>query len=633
VVEPQQCGDPKICLTDMCGINGIYAFHAAANLPEEVELLATREHMRARGPDGAGAWWNKDRRCGFGHRRLSIIDLSDRASQPMISADGRYVVVFNGEIYNYPALRTELEREGARFRSTSDTEALLHLYAHDGAAMLDRLRGMYAFAIWDNVKRTLFLARDPYGIKPLYTANDGWTFRFASQVKALLAGGQVSRDPEPAGLVGFHLFGHLPEPFTLYREIRALPAGHFQWVDEMGPREPQRFANLAAVLAEGARHRAAPSELNARVRHAALDSVRAHLLADVEVGVFLSGGIDSSAILGLMRDAGQKKIRAITLGFDEFVGTPEDEAPLAAEVAKQYGAEHIIRRVSEHEFRDDLPRIFDAMDQPSIDGVNTWFVSKAAKEAGLKVALSGLGGDELLAGYPSFVDLPRWRRWFGVLAHIPGLGVLAREVTRTLFPGFARQYPKASGMLEFSGSLSGAYMLRRALFLPRELADVMDCGFVGEGLRKLNPLPMLSSILQPDPGSDVARICALESAQYLRNQLLRDADWAGMAHSLEIRTPFVDIALLTRLASLIADLVPGTGKKALADAPSRLLPRSVVSRAKTGFSVPTADWVVTQLRSHAAAKPRSKGQASRLWLREVYDAIGPSPSRYAISVD
>jgi asparagine synthase (glutamine-hydrolysing) len=329
----------------MCGINGIYAFHAAASLPGEDELLATREHMRSRGPDGAGAWWSTDRRCGFGHRRLSIIDLSDRASQPMTSADGRYLVVFNGEIYNYPALRKDLERDGAQFRSTSDTEALLHLYANYGAAMLDRLRGMYAFAIWDNVKRTLFLARDPYGIKPLYAANDGLTFRFASQVKALLAGGQVSRDPEPAGLVGFHLFGHLPEPFTLYRQIRALPAGHFQWVDEAGPREPQPFANLAAVLAEASEDHAQPSELNAGVRHATLDSVRAHLLADVEVGVFLSAGVDSGAILGMMRDAGQEKIRAITLHFQEFAGTAEDEAPLAAEVAKFYGAEHIIRRV------------------------------------------------------------------------------------------------------------------------------------------------------------------------------------------------------------------------------------------------------------------------------------------------
>jgi asparagine synthase (glutamine-hydrolysing) len=235
----------------VCGINGIFAYRPAANAPDEAELLATRDAMRARGPDGSGLWWSSDRRCGLAHRRLSILDLSDRASQPMLSADGKLAITFNGEIYNYNALRAELEAAGTRFRTTSDTEALLHLYARHGVAMVHHLRGMLAFAIWDEIRRELFLARDAYGIKPLSTANDGWTFRFASQVKALLAGGRISRDVEPAGIAGFHLFGSLPEPFTLYRDIRALPAGHTQRVDAMGPREPVPFTKLAAILAEG----------------------------------------------------------------------------------------------------------------------------------------------------------------------------------------------------------------------------------------------------------------------------------------------------------------------------------------------------------------------------------------------
>src|SRR5215469_2446449 len=225
----------------MCGLNGIFAFHAAADAPQKSELLATRDAMRARGPDGCGAWWSDNRRCALAHRRLSIVDLSERASQPMLSEDGRLAIVFNGEIYNFPALRAELETRGVRFRTSSDTEVLLHLYAQAGPNMVDSLRGMFAFAIWDDHKGGLFLARDTYGIKPLYTANDGWTFRFASQVKALLAGGRVSRDPEPAGIVGFHLWGSVPEPFTLYRDIRLLPAGHTQWVDASGPREPKAF--------------------------------------------------------------------------------------------------------------------------------------------------------------------------------------------------------------------------------------------------------------------------------------------------------------------------------------------------------------------------------------------------------
>lgn len=614
----------------MCGINGTFAYRAASTIPEDRELLATRDAMWMRGPDGAGAWWSSDRRCGLGHRRLAIIDLSDRASQPMVGEDGRLVVVFNGEIYNYPQLRAELQAQGVIFRTTSDTEVLLHLYARDGAGMVDRLRGMFAFVIWDQVRRSLFLARDPYGIKPLYTANDGRTLRFASQVKALLAGGQVSRDVEPAGHVGFHLFGYLPEPFTLYREIRALPAGHFQWVNEVGPGEPQRFANLAAVLAEGAERPAPPSELGGHLRSAALDSVRAHLLADVEIGVFLSAGIDSGALLGLMRDAGQQKIRAITLGFDEFVGTTEDEVPLAREVAKQYGAEHIVRRVSEHEFRDDLPRILDAMDQPSIDGVNTWFVSKAAKEAGLKVVLSGLGGDELLAGYPSFHDIPGWRRRYGAIASVPFLGRAARLLAQTALPGFARQHPKAIGMLQYAGSWAGTYLLRRGLFLPDELPALLDHDFLREGLRRLNVLSTIAAQMVPDPGSAAGRVCLLESVNYMRNQLLRDADWSGMAHGLEIRVPFVDWRLTSSLAPDIPSLAPGAGKVALACAPSLPLPDAVRLRTKTGFWVPARDWVAPQPQSHTVAKPkpRSKGQASRLWLREVYGGIAPSLTGY-----
>lgn len=593
----------------MCGLNGIFAFNAAAPDPGEAELVATRDHMAARGPDGFGAWRSAQGRCVLGHRRLAIIDLDERALQPMLSEDGQTVIVFNGEIYNHAALRAELEGQGQRFRTTSDTETLLHLYRRDGPAMVEQLRGMFAFAIWDGAKRGLFLARDPYGIKPLYYANDGWTFRFASQVKALMAGGAISDAPEPAGAVGFMLFGSVPEPFTLYREVRALPAGCTQWVDAAGPREPAPFVSLSGILAEPTLGDA--RDLDARVRAAVLDSVRAHMIADVEVGVFLSAGIDSGALLGLMRDAGQTRVRAITLGFDEFVGTPEDEAPLAAEVADLYGAEHIVRRVARCEFEDDLPAILAAMDQPSIDGVNTWFVAKAAKEAGLKVALSGLGGDELLAGYPSFADIPRWVNWLRVPAAAPGLGVAARGLITALAPGLVERSPKLAGMLEYGGDYAGAYLLRRGVFLPFELKGLLSPEFVQEGVRRLAPLRRLNASLTPRPSSPLARVSALESANYMRHQLLRDADWAGMAHSLEIRTPLVDIALLRALAPLTAAFGHGAGKRALARAPSTPLPAHIAERAKTGFVVPTNAWV-------AEAAGVTKGQTSRGWAREVY---------------
>jgi asparagine synthase (glutamine-hydrolysing) len=614
----------------MCGINGIFAYHSASSAPQETELLATREAMRARGPDGSGAWWSMDRRCGLGHRRLSIIDLSDRASQPMPSEDGCFVIAFNGEIYNYPQVRVELEADGARFRTTSDTEALLHLYAHYGAGMVRRLRGMFAFAIWDRARRGLFLARDPYGVKPLYTANDGWMFRFASQVKALLAGGHISRDPEPAGIVGFHLFGSLPEPFTLYRDIRALPAGHTQWVDAAGPREPEPFSNLADVLAKSAANPAPAAEIPERVRAGVLDSVRAHLLADVEVGIFLSAGVDSGALLGCMRDVGQREIRAITLAFEEFHGSSEDEAPLAARVCEHYGAHHIVRPLRKREFFEDLPAILEAMDQPSIDGVNTWFVSKAAKEAGLKVAISGLGGDELLAGYPSFLDVPRWHRRFGPFAAMPGAGFLARKVMAVVAPAFSRATPKALGVLEYSRSWAGTYLLRRGLFLPHELPEVMDADMAREGLRRLRPLHRLAANLKPDPGSDVARVCVLESAQYMRNQLLRDADWAGMAHSLEIRVPLVDFTLLRALAPVIPVLSPGAGKAALTNAPTLPLPDEIATRAKTGFSVPTGDWMNAAIGRGLEPAGRAsdpKGLVSRRWSRAVLNSMAPTDAQ------
>ena len=410
----------------------------------------------------------------------------------------------------------------------------------------------------------------------------------------------------------------MPEPFTTYRDIRALPAGHSQWIDAAGPREPKSFANLATILAAESQGRVPETELADLVRAAVSDSVRAHLLADVEVGAFLSAGIDSGALLGLMREAGQREIRAITLAFEEFRGTDEDEAPLAACVAERYGAQHIVRRVGQREFLDDLPAILEAMDQPSIDGINTWFVSKAAREAGLKVAISGLGGDELLAGYPSFVDVPGWRRRFGPLAAVPGLGRLARLVVRAFPSSVATARPKALGLLEYAGSWAGAYLLRRGLFLPHELSEVMERDFAREGLRRLKPLRRLAASLVPDPGSDTARICVLESAHYMRNQLLRDADWAGMAHGIEIRVPLVDVPLLRSLAPAMSRLAPGIGKAALARAPSTPLPEAVVTRAKTGFSVPTGAWMSAASHGKPLDGAREpKGLVSRRWSRVV----------------
>lgn len=596
----------------MCGIAGVIAFDGGAAEAEAGALGAARDQMARRGPDGEGLWWSDDGAAGLAHRRLAIIDLDERAAQPMHA--GPLSIVFNGEIYNFRALREELIRErGFRPRTESDTEVLLALFAAFGPGMVHRLRGMFAFAIWDAAARRLFVARDPYGIKPLYYSQDGDRFRFASQVKALRSFPGISADPDPAGMVGFQLFGSVPEPFTLYRAIRALPAGCWMSVGAEGSAEPVRYAKVAEALAN-----AEPddrSDVVALIAAAARDSVAAHLVADVEVGAFLSSGIDSGSLVGLMRDAGQQRIRAITLGFEELRGTGSDEVGLAREIARRYDAEHHVRMVGAEEFRDSAERILADMDQPSVDGVNTWFVSKAAHECGLKVVVSGLGGDELLAGYSTFRSVPGTHRYAGAAARLPFAGPFARFLLRRFAPDWSRRNPKVLGLLDHAGTLPGAYLLRRAVMLPFELERKLDPETVREGLERLRPLDLVEDAVSPLPASPLARVSALESSLYMRNQLLRDSDWASMAHSLELRVPYVDWPTLQRIAPVTHRLGGGAGKRALANAPSLPLPEACVTRARTGFNIPVAQWI-------GATAQTGDRLGARHWSGRVSGAFG-----------
>lgn len=611
----------------MCGISGAYAYNAAA-VVNMTALRRTRDHMAARGPDGSGEWRSAGGRVAFGHRRLSIIDLTERGTQPMLSADGAIAVTFNGEIYNCQALRRELEAGGCVFRSKTDTEVLIHLYRRDGAGMLAALRGMYAFGLWDSDRQILLLARDPFGIKPLYFSDNGKTFTFASTVKALVAGGGIPTEADAAGIVGFYLFGSVPEPFTTYRAIRALPAGSSLTVDFRGPQEPSRYFSIPEKHrdAEAPAGKIADAEIEDRFREALVDSVRHHLIADVPVGAFLSAGVDSGALVGLMRDAGQHEIQTVTLTFEEFEGCRADEGLLAALVARRYGAKHTTRRIGAAEFRRDLPDIVASMDQPSIDGVNTWFVSKAARELGLKVAISGVGGDELLGGYSSFQSLPRRVALLGLPARIPGAAaVMQRAVSgaRKLGSGL---HPKTAGLLKYGGSFAGAYLLQRGLFLPSELRQVLaDEQFVAEGLARLDPIGLISAELRNGPSSAFGKVATLESCFYLRNQLLRDADWAGMAHSLEIRTPLVDAELLGRVAPLIVGKGRLSGKALLAAAPSRPLPDEILNRPKTGFGIPIHAWTRDALRPNESARVlRDNRLWSRAWAQQIMALQGCS---------
>jgi asparagine synthase (glutamine-hydrolysing) len=510
----------------------------------------------------------------------------------MATPDGCIRIVFNGEIYNFRELRAQLEVKGYRFRSQSDTEVLLYLYQEYGSEMVRHLRGMFAFALWDARACGILLARDPFGIKPLYYADDGACLRAASQVKALLAAGDIDTSPNAAGHVGFFVWGHVPEPWTLYKGIRALPAGSTLWLEQHGPMpQPKRYFDLTTELQDIEVHPAMlrSSEVQDRLRVAMADSVAHHMIADVPVGVFLSSGLDSTSIAALAAEHTPEALRTVTLGFAEYRASPNDEVPLAEQFAREFGFEHSTTWVQRGDFETDQDQVMAAMDQPSVDGVNAYFVSKAAHALGLKVALSGLGGDELLGGYSSFQQIPRLVRYVRPFSF---LGRRFRWVSGALIRHFTS--PKYAGLFEYGGTYGGAYLLRRGLCLPWELPDVLDADLVREGWRELSSLSLLAATTSRITSSRL-RVSALETAWYMRNQLLRDTDWASMAHSVEVRVPLVDIALWREVMKFVAAGQP-VGKFDMARCVRRSLPAVILRRPKTGFSVPVREWLRYQGR-------------------------------------
>ena len=595
----------------MCGINGIFAYGDAAPPVDELELTTSRECMHTRGPDAGDSWISDDRRVGFGHRRLAIIDLSPAGAQPM--RRGARVITFNGEIYNYRELRSELESHGVDFTSHSDTEVLLRMYEREGEAMLPKLRGMFAFALWDGARKRLLLARDPYGIKPLYYADDGNTCRMASQVKALVAGGRVPKQFDPAGAAGFFLRGTVPEPFTMYRAIRALPAGSYAFVGARGTSEPVQYFSIAETLRQAVESNArfTDSQRLELVHDALLESVRYHMVADVPVGAFLSAGIDSTAIVALARESGATDLQTMTLRFEEYRGRVNDEAPLAALVAERYGVRHTIRELTKKEFVAELPRVWAAMDQPTVDGLNSYFISKAAHDLGLKVTMSGAGGDELFGGYTSFRDIPRWMPITSVLAKVPGLGQGVYRLNSFLAQRSRHVSPKMGDIVRHGSSYAGAYFVKRGRFLVHELPAILGSGVAEEGLRRLDMIGLLERAITPDPGTPFARVAALESSFYLRNQILRDMDWASMAHSLEVRVPLVDAHLLRRIAPALVTRRE-RGKQILAAAPRPPLPDEIRNRRKTGFTLPMKEWLREETKVEFG---------KRTWARRVYETM------------
>ena len=567
----------------MCGIAGVVGVRGGGRA-DEAELVALRDAQAHRGPDDAGLWRSPDTRVGLAHRRLSIIDLSAAGHQPMASADGRRHIVFNGEIYNFRALRQELEATGRVFHTQSDTEVLLQGYDAWGEGLLDRVRGMFALAIHDEASGETFLARDPLGIKPLYWADDGRRVLFASEVQALRAALDDDGGLDPEALSLCLAWGSIPAPRTLYRRIRALPAGSWMRLREGAIEGPRVYWRLQDAFG-----RDAPmSEADAaeHIREALRDTAAAHLVADVPVGAFLSGGVDSSALVGLLSEQ-RAHLRTVNLSFD-VPGL--DEGPLARQAAELYGANHRDVPIRAEEIRERMPDAIRALDQPSIDGVNSYFVSEAAVAAGLKVAVSGVGGDELFGGYATFERVPRIQSIHAALHRVPGAGALASPIAALCerLPGGRLATRIATG-LRYGADASGAYYAERGLFRPHEIR-ALCAPELAEAL--IDPVDELRERLGADGLPEAERVSGLELGHYLLAQLLRDTDAVSMRHALEVRTPLVDRVLLERVCAVPPSLRrAGPAKKHLRLAPAPPVPDALWDRRKQGFTLPFDHWL------------------------------------------
>jgi len=565
----------------VCGIAGIFGRADQASVQKMTDAMAHR------GPDDRGIWSDPEVPAAIGHCRLSIIDLSPAGHQPMSYANGRLWITYNGEVYNFKELRAELEGHGYQFQSNSDTEAILAAYTHWGVKCLKRLRGMFAFAIWDKYERSLLLVRDRFGIKPLYYAQCGSKFIFASEIKAMLASGLISRQTDRQAIWDYLSHGSILQPRTILQDVKMLLPGHYllirdgritehkYWDIEEATRQQRReLANLS--------YQEATSELRRQFEEA----TRLHLIADVHVGAFLSGGIDSTAVVGLMSQLVSHPIKTFSIGFDREY-KEMSELHWAKIAAQRHGSEHHEVVIDGQTVAHQFDSMISAIDQPSIDGANTYIVSQAASQE-VTVALSGLGGDELLAGYPQFYRIP----WAHKVAP-RGWAWL-----RPLFDATERLLPE---LIREPMSHLVRPPLERYTILRPLISEADKWTVTRREWRELfQPEPILSfykrmSLSDFDP---VTGVSYAEINGYLRDTLLRDCDAMSMAYSLEVRPVLLDHHLAEFIFSLPDGYKIGQNqqKKIFVDACRDLLPNEIVNRSKMGFSFPLEKWLQTTLQ-------------------------------------
>ena len=599
----------------MCGITGIYGIPETDACAASAEALSRMTKSIAhRGPDASGLW-TSDEEVMLGHRRLSIIDTQAHSNQPFIHGPTGDVIVFNGEVYNYRELREEL-KESFLFKTESDTEVVLAALQKWGTAALERFNGMFAFAFWSNERRELLLARDRMGIKPLYFAETSNGLIFSSEVRSILASGWVNRRHDPIALADYLRYQTVHAPRTIIEGVSMLQAGH--WMRLQG--EETQIAAWWNPAEESAKidPLMPRNERLKHIRSAMENAVDLRMRSDVPLGAFLSGGIDSSAIVGLMKSATDQQISTFSVTFDEG---EFDESTWSRMVAKRFETDHHEIRLESEDFLHQVPEALAAMDHPSGDGPNTYVVSAATKREGITVALSGLGGDEAFAGYPVFKRSHQLleKRWLG--SWPKGL----RKAAGTLYATAKNDATsrKMAALLEGDYfDLEHTYPLSRQIFLESDLRKLAP-----QASQQHNRVfEWLSEQIAPESKGFalpfLSKVSLAEMGTYMSHTLLRDTDQMSMAHALEVRVPFLDHHLvLQALATPDDQKWPHTQKQLLTDAIPDLLPHEIIHRPKMGFVLPWEQWMKKDLRQTcedglaylAGVKGISKQELDRIW--------------------